>query len=228
MRNNRTLIGLFVSLVYVLVLWVVIEYFKLPRPDTINELGDFLAGAFSPLAFFWLVIGYYQQGEELQQNTQALQDQKDEFQKQVQHLDRQAAALEERLIWERTSAESESTSKIRSQQLNLVLTDFRIDSNKFKASFLNKGGDCYGLIPRAVDPNIEILPIEIKDLKAGIPIGLSFSFNPPTYYPPNIPLDFTISYRDQFNTHQTELYRVEGTDSVMLIEASWMPSTPLE
>jgi hypothetical protein len=30
-----------------------------------NELGDFLAGAFSPLAFFWLVLGFYQQGKEL-------------------------------------------------------------------------------------------------------------------------------------------------------------------
>lgn len=30
-----------------------------------NELGDFLAGAFSPLAFLWLVLGFYQQGKEL-------------------------------------------------------------------------------------------------------------------------------------------------------------------
>jgi hypothetical protein len=37
-----------------------------------NELGDTLAGIFAPLAFFWLVFGYYQQGEELKQNTEAL------------------------------------------------------------------------------------------------------------------------------------------------------------
>ncbi|MBV7264616.1 hypothetical protein [Erythrobacter ani] len=30
-----------------------------------NELGDFLAGAFSPLAFLWLVLGFVQQGQEL-------------------------------------------------------------------------------------------------------------------------------------------------------------------
>lgn len=44
-----------------------------------NEIGDFLAGAFAPLAFFWLVLGYLQQGEELQQNTEALKMQADEL-----------------------------------------------------------------------------------------------------------------------------------------------------
>ena len=26
----------------------------------LNELGDFLAGAFGPLALFWLVLGFFQ------------------------------------------------------------------------------------------------------------------------------------------------------------------------
>ncbi|WP_373357904.1 hypothetical protein ACEN3H_13735 [Acinetobacter lactucae] len=37
-----------------------------------NELGDFLAGIFAPLAFLFLYLGYIQQSKELQQNTQAL------------------------------------------------------------------------------------------------------------------------------------------------------------
>lgn len=37
-----------------------------------NEYGDFLAGVAGPLALFWLVLGYLQQGRELQQNTAAL------------------------------------------------------------------------------------------------------------------------------------------------------------
>lgn len=37
-----------------------------------NSVGDFLAGAFSPLAFLWLVLGYFQQGQELRQNNEAL------------------------------------------------------------------------------------------------------------------------------------------------------------
>ncbi len=37
-----------------------------------EELGSFLEGAFAPLAFLWLVIGYFLQQQELQQNTEAL------------------------------------------------------------------------------------------------------------------------------------------------------------
>ncbi|MEM9620419.1 MAG: hypothetical protein AAF993_02140 [Pseudomonadota bacterium] len=40
-----------------------------------EELGNFLEGAFAPLAFLWLVIGYFLQQKELQQNTDALQSQ---------------------------------------------------------------------------------------------------------------------------------------------------------
>lgn len=45
----------------------------------LNELGDFFAGAFGPLALLWLVLGYFQQGEELQQNTEALRLQAQEL-----------------------------------------------------------------------------------------------------------------------------------------------------
>lgn len=40
---------------------------------TSNELGDFLAGVFAPLAFLFLYLGYLQQGKELKQNTKALE-----------------------------------------------------------------------------------------------------------------------------------------------------------
>ena len=40
-----------------------------------EELGNFLEGAFAPLAFLWLVIGYFLQQKELEQNTEALRTQ---------------------------------------------------------------------------------------------------------------------------------------------------------
>lgn len=48
-------------------------------PLTSNELGDFLSGSFAPLAFFILIMGYIQQGKELQQNTEPLRLQADEL-----------------------------------------------------------------------------------------------------------------------------------------------------
>ncbi len=40
-----------------------------------HELGSFLEGAFAPLAFLWLVIGYFLQQKELEHNTDALRSQ---------------------------------------------------------------------------------------------------------------------------------------------------------
>jgi len=41
-------------------------------PVTGNEWGDWAAGMFAPVAFLWLVLGYFQQGEELRLQAQAL------------------------------------------------------------------------------------------------------------------------------------------------------------
>lgn len=45
----------------------------------LNEIGDFLAGSFGPVAFLWLVLGYLQQGRELRLNSEALNLQAEEL-----------------------------------------------------------------------------------------------------------------------------------------------------
>ncbi len=49
--------------------WV--AFSKLPA----EQLGSFLEGAFAPLAFLWLVIGYFLQQKELERNTEAMRAQ---------------------------------------------------------------------------------------------------------------------------------------------------------
>lgn len=50
----------------------------------LNELGDFLAGAFGPVAFLWLVLGFLQQGRELKLSTDALRLQAEELRASVE------------------------------------------------------------------------------------------------------------------------------------------------
>lgn len=50
----------------------------------LNALGDFLAGAFGPIAFLWLVLGFLQQGRELKLSSEALQLQAKELKNSVE------------------------------------------------------------------------------------------------------------------------------------------------
>ena len=59
-----------------------------------EQLGSFLEGAFAPLAFLWLVIGYFLQQKELSDNTNAIQKQHIEMQKSAEHAAVQAASMQ--------------------------------------------------------------------------------------------------------------------------------------
>lgn len=60
----------------------------------LNELGDYLAGAFGLLALAWLVFGYFQQGDELRQGTEALRLQATELNNSVTEQAKMASANE--------------------------------------------------------------------------------------------------------------------------------------
>ncbi|WP_251962243.1 hypothetical protein [Pseudomonas sp. Marseille-Q5299] len=64
------------------------------RALDLNELGDYLAGVFGPLALAWLVFGYFQQGDELRQGTEALRLQATELNNAVTEQAKMASANE--------------------------------------------------------------------------------------------------------------------------------------
>lgn len=65
--------GVGISVLYlVAAAWAMEGRFQALQTMPLNEVGDFLAGVFSPLAFFWLVLGFFQQGKELGASRAAL------------------------------------------------------------------------------------------------------------------------------------------------------------
>lgn len=67
------MLGMILSVLYVGLMWLIFGDRVLTlKSMPLNEVGDFLAGAFSPLAFLWLVLGYRQQGRELAHSSEAL------------------------------------------------------------------------------------------------------------------------------------------------------------
>lgn len=111
LRKNLEFWGGLVSAVYLIGMAVVV-YFKFDNLITLdlNEIGDFLAGVFGPVAILWLVLGFLQQGRELKISTAALQLQGHELKESVKQLERQAATSEERFKLEREA---------RLEQINL-------------------------------------------------------------------------------------------------------------
>ncbi|MGQ1348546.1 hypothetical protein ACT4VF_04445 [Acinetobacter baumannii] len=83
---------------------------------TSNELGDFLAGIFAPLAFLFLYLGYKQQGRELQQNTKALNLQAQELQNSVEQQRLLVAAATEDLNFAKAQYANNSLKELIKSQ----------------------------------------------------------------------------------------------------------------
>lgn len=81
------------------------QFSGIEPPKELNSIGDFLAGAFAPLAFFWLVRGFYQQGEGLKQNSEALALQADELRASSQALALQAKEMKATVEQQKLMAE---------------------------------------------------------------------------------------------------------------------------
>ena len=86
-----TRLGICGTVVYLIVLggWLGLKLAMLPNFERLlnieaNILGDFLAGAFGPPAFLWLVLGFFLQRRELQQSTEALRLQAEELRASVE------------------------------------------------------------------------------------------------------------------------------------------------
>lgn len=84
-RRRLPMIGMALSVVYVLgvAIYLIVQG-QNPADLRLNELGDFLGGVSSPLAFLWLVLGFFQQSREIRLSNKALQMQAQEMRKGVE------------------------------------------------------------------------------------------------------------------------------------------------
>ena len=68
MKRVSLWVGVVLSLFYLLFILLLrgSDAWCLIREGSLNEVGGFLAGVFTPLAFLWLVIGYFLLGEQVE------------------------------------------------------------------------------------------------------------------------------------------------------------------
>lgn len=147
-------------------------YLLLSRPEQagslkLNELGDFLAGFVAPVAFLWLIIGYFQQGMELQLNTAALKLQQEELRRQVEETAalvgesrRQAEATTQLVeIQNREHKEATRIAKDRIQP-RLEWQGFSRSGDGFEVRFQNVGGPAWNLSAKLDENSILIDPTD--------------------------------------------------------------------
>ena len=85
--NKKSLIfGILVTAIWFIGIYGFTKSNGYSLPIELNALGDFLAGIFAPVAFFWLILGYVQQGKQLDQNTKALEQQEKALQLQIDEM----------------------------------------------------------------------------------------------------------------------------------------------
>ena len=82
------------SILYIVVILIFRgnDVWVLFRTGNLNELGDFLAGFFTPLAFGWLVYGYLLQSKELRLQREELALTRDQLGQQTELLQEQVTA----------------------------------------------------------------------------------------------------------------------------------------
>lgn len=113
MGKKLELWGCIGTAVYLLIIGLtVVVKFQEFKSLGLNELGDFLAGVFGPIAFLWLVLGFLQQGRELKLSSEALQLQAKELKNSVEQQTIMAQA---------------ATQQIESQMLALRLQEQEVE-----------------------------------------------------------------------------------------------------
>jgi hypothetical protein len=158
--GRLTIVGLIVTTLWVVAL-VTIAYNNSDLMVAMqpNAWGDFLAGSFSPLAFFWLVLGHFQQRHELQQNTDALRLQADELKRSVEQQQFLVEATRDQVKAERERYQQLVMPKI--VVTNVVQSPLEINGRpavRLKATLNNEGENATNFIFEWSDPRISVDP----------------------------------------------------------------------
>ncbi|MCF0264773.1 hypothetical protein KW868_09880 [Acinetobacter guillouiae] len=148
MQEIKKNFGLIVICITTIIYLIFITYLIFESKEfsklSLNEIGDFLAGGFAPLAFLWLVYGYLQQGEELKQNTKALNMQAEELrisnetlQQQVKEMSKSVKTQQDMFALAEKQFESVLREKEYQVSPRLSLSGYKLSKNIINSNITN-------------------------------------------------------------------------------------------
>lgn len=98
--------GVGITVVWLAVIFLFWFFGDLKSPESLNELGDFLAGIVAPIAFLWLILGYVQQGKQLEQNSETISQQSESLQLQIEEFRKMVELQAQQIEYRNQSARS--------------------------------------------------------------------------------------------------------------------------
>lgn len=179
MGRGRTLFGVLISVIYLIWMAVLI----LPKLSTVsdlalNEIGDFFAGIFGPLAFLWLVLGYLQQGAELRQNVEALRLQAEELKNSVDQQKQLVAATKEQIEHERNAYKASLQAEARKANpiFSLKIHNVAVAPERYVAylDLMNSGAEVSDL--NCTFSGVFGEPLSLPIFSRGKTVGLNFVY----------------------------------------------------
>ncbi|MGR5116905.1 hypothetical protein [Photobacterium damselae] len=126
--------GIFATVIYVtFVSWLLRD--KLLELDSLplNEIGDFCAGVFGPITFFWMILGFIMQTQELKHSTRSLELQAEELSRSVEQQKEMV-----RLMKDQVDREMQQAANLREKQLRAAQIRIEFLGN---SGFGNCGGE---------------------------------------------------------------------------------------
>lgn len=208
--KRATAIGLFLSTLWTIGVCVLLYLKRSTLTELpLNNWGDFFAGSVAPLAFFWLVLGYVQQGEELRLNTEALKAQQEELRRQVQetaalaaHAERQAAASEQLALATLSEAKrAELRELVESQPIFKPNGGAGGPTGRVVLYLVNQGATVSDLSINSLAPGgVTLHPTrEFASGQTG-----SITFDPL----PEFPFRFELRYMDRMSVQRTKVFEM--------------------
>jgi hypothetical protein len=160
-----------------------------------NEFGDFLAGAFAPLAFLWLVLGFWQQGQELRHSADALWLQGKELQHSVEQQRELVNVSREQLQFESHVLQQQREEIARSAQPILSIVRAGSMSSPpgnrlYRFRVINYGKTC-------TEVRLDIKGYRSSPAAPAIKTGEPFEFNIEAPIENRLPYDVDIYFKDE-------------------------------
>lgn len=142
--NARGILGIIISVAY----FAVIGLFYNDKLGSIsdmklNNLGDFLAGVFGPVAILWLILGYFQQGAELRNSIKALELQTQEMNNSVTQQRELARVSNEQFKLQQMEFRETVEQLNRSIQPKIIVTYLKGERAPVIAQSMQQSGKIY-------------------------------------------------------------------------------------